>query len=64
MKFQRMGTTKDIREAVRSIAQFDPLVNDADLHVVNMNGDVPSTAPLPSYPQYLEAASSRSGVAA
>ncbi len=35
-----MGTTKDIREAVEAELEFDPLVEDADIHVVNVNGDV------------------------
>ena len=30
-----MGTTKDIREAVNAELKYDPLVNDADIHVVN-----------------------------
>ena len=34
-----MGTTKDIREAVNAELNFDPLVDDADIHVVNINGD-------------------------
>ena len=51
-----MGTTKDIREAVEAELKFDPLVNDADIHVVNVNGDVALNGTVPSYPQYLEAA--------
>ena len=51
-----MGKTKDIREAVEAELNFDPLVNDADVHVVNMNGDVALNGTVPSYPQYLEAA--------
>src|SRR2546429_6517973 len=35
-----MGTTKDIRDAVEAELEFDPLVDDADIHVVNVNGDV------------------------
>jgi len=39
-----MGTTKDIREAVEAVEaefefEFDPFVDDADIHVVNINGD-------------------------
>jgi osmotically-inducible protein OsmY len=34
-----MGTTKDIREAVEAELEFDPLVDDADIHVVTINGD-------------------------
>ncbi len=51
-----MGTTKDIRDAVEAELEFDPLVDDADVHVVNMNGDVALNGTVPSYPQYLEAA--------
>jgi osmotically-inducible protein OsmY len=50
-----MGTTKDIREAVDAELSFDPLVDDADIHVVNVNGDVALNGTVPSYPQYLEA---------
>jgi len=50
-----MGTTKDIREAVNAELKFDPLVDDADIHVVNLNGDVALNGTVPSYPQYLEA---------
>jgi osmotically-inducible protein OsmY len=51
-----MGTTKDIREAVEAELKFDPLVDDADIHVVNASGDVALNGTVPSYPQYLEAA--------
>ena len=51
-----MGITKDIREAVDAELEFDPLVDDADVHVVNVNGDVALNGTVPSYPQYLEAA--------
>src|SRR5271169_3179854 len=51
-----MGRTTDIREAVEAEFKFDPLVDDADIHVVNMNGDVALNGTVPSYPQYLEAA--------
>jgi osmotically-inducible protein OsmY len=50
-----MGTTKDIRDAVGAELEFDPLVDDADIHVVNINGDVALNGTVPSYPQYLEA---------
>ena len=48
-----MGTTKDIRDAVEAELEFDPLVDDADIHVVNINGDVALNGTVPSYPQYL-----------
>src|SRR6516164_5087646 len=51
-----MGTTKDIREAVNAELKFDPLVDDADIHVVNANGNVALNGTVPSYAQYLEAA--------
>jgi osmotically-inducible protein OsmY len=51
-----MGTSKDIHEAIEAELKFDPLVDDADVHVVNMNGDVALDGTVPSYPQYLEAA--------
>jgi osmotically-inducible protein OsmY len=51
-----MSKTTDIREAVEAELKFDPLVYDAGIHVVNMNGDVALNGTVPSYPQYLEAA--------
>ena len=51
-----MGKTKDIREAVEAELKFDPLVDDTDIDVMNVNGDVALNGTVPSYPQYLEAA--------
>jgi hypothetical protein len=34
-----MGTTKDIREAVEAELEFDPLVDDADIHVLIITGE-------------------------
>jgi osmotically-inducible protein OsmY len=51
-----MGKTTDIRAAVEAELKFDPLVDDADVHVANINGDVALNGTVPSYPQYLEAA--------
>jgi osmotically-inducible protein OsmY len=51
-----MGTTKDIRGAVKSELDFDPLVDESNITVKNMNGDVPLNGSVPSYPQYREAA--------
>jgi len=51
-----MGKTKDIRAAVEAELKFDPLVDDADVQVMNVNGDVALNGTVPSYPQYLEAA--------
>jgi osmotically-inducible protein OsmY len=51
-----MSKTTDIRTAVEAELRFDPRVDDADIHVANMNGDVALNGTVPSYPQYLEAA--------
>jgi osmotically-inducible protein OsmY len=51
-----MAKTKDIHEAVEAELKFDPLVDHADIHVVNVNGDVALDGTVPSFPQYLEAA--------
>jgi osmotically-inducible protein OsmY len=58
-----MGVTKDICDAVEAELEFDPLVDDADIHVVNINGDVAVNGTVPSYPQYLEAAAAAQRVA-
>jgi osmotically-inducible protein OsmY len=58
-----MGTTRDIRDAVEAELEFAPLVDDADIHVVNINGDVALDGTVPSYPQYLEAAAAARRVA-
>jgi osmotically-inducible protein OsmY len=51
-----MAKNKDIREAVEAELGFDPLVDAADITVRNLNGDVALNGTVPSYPQYLEAA--------
>jgi BON domain-containing protein len=51
-----VGNTKDIREAVEAELKFDPLVNPADITVRNLDGQVALNGTVPSYPQYLEAA--------
>jgi osmotically-inducible protein OsmY len=58
-----MGTNKDVRHAVEAELEFDPLVDDADVHIVNINGDVALNGTVPSYPQYLEAAAAAQRVA-
>jgi osmotically-inducible protein OsmY len=58
-----MGTTKDIREAVEAELRSDPLVDDADIRVVNISGDVALNGSVPSYPQYLEASAAARRVA-
>ena len=51
-----MGKTKDVREAVESELNFDPLVDNSDITVKNINGEVALNGTVPSYPQYVEAA--------
>ena len=51
-----MGKTKDVRAAVEAELGFDPLVDSADITVMNIGGNVNLTGTVPSYPQYLEAA--------
>ena len=51
-----MSKTKDIRDAVDRELGYDPLVDDSDISVKNINGDVALNGTVPSYPQYLEAA--------
>ena len=58
-----MGKTTDVREAVEAELKYDPLVDDADVHVVNMGGDVALNGTVPSYPQYLAAAAGAQRVA-
>ena len=42
---------------------FDPLMDDSDISVKNINGDVALNGTVPSYPQYLEAAAAARRVA-
>src|SRR5215470_2578952 len=58
-----MGTTKDIRGAVEAELRFDPLVDDADIVVRNISGDVALNGTVPSYPQYREAEAAAQRVA-
>ena len=51
-----MGKTTDTRAAVEAELNFDPRVDDTDVHVANISGDVALNGTVPSYPQYLEAA--------
>src|SRR6266568_4260616 len=44
---QEMGKTKDIRETVEAELTFDPLVDPANITVVNMNGDVALNVTVP-----------------
>jgi osmotically-inducible protein OsmY len=58
-----MSQTKDIRDAVESELGYDPLVDNSDISVKNINGDVALNGTVPSYPQYLEAATAARRVA-
>jgi osmotically-inducible protein OsmY len=60
---RQMGTTKDVRAAVEAELGFDPLVDSADIKVMNVGGDVTLAGTVPSYPQYLEAAAAARRVA-
>ncbi len=53
---QAAQMTKDIRQAVQKELEFDPLVDPSGITVKNMNGDVALNGAVPSYPQYLQAA--------
>src|SRR5271157_2221038 len=55
-RIHEMGKTKDVREAVESELNFDPLVDNTDITVKNINGEVALNGTVPSYPQYVEAA--------
>ena len=58
-----MGKTKDVRAAVEAELGFDPLVDSADITVMNLMGDVTLAGTVPSYPQYVEAAAAARRVA-
>jgi osmotically-inducible protein OsmY len=58
-----MSQTKDIRDAVERELGYDPLVDDSDISVKNINGDVALNGTVPSYPQYLEAAAAARRIA-
>jgi len=44
-----MSQTKDIRAAVERELSYDPLVDDSDISVKNINGDVALNGTVPSY---------------
>jgi osmotically-inducible protein OsmY len=58
-----VGKTKDVRAAVEAELGFDPLVNSRNVTVTNIAGDVTLAGTVPSYPQYLEAATAARRVA-
>ena len=51
-----MGKTRDVRAQVEAELDFDPLIDPADIKVMNMGGHINLVGTVPSYPQYLEAA--------
>jgi osmotically-inducible protein OsmY len=51
-----MSQTKEIRDGVERELSYDPAVDASDISVKNINGDVALNGTVPSYPQYLEAA--------
>jgi osmotically-inducible protein OsmY len=53
---QFVTKTNDIRQAVEAELAFDPLVDDSAITVQNIGGDIALNGTVPSYPQYLEAA--------
>jgi osmotically-inducible protein OsmY len=58
-----MSQTKDIRDAVERELSYDPLIDDSDISVKNINGDVALNGTVPSYPQYMEAVAATQRVA-
>lgn len=50
-----MSKTTDIREAIESELGFDPLIDDTNIAVNNLNGEVALSGTVPSYPQFLAA---------
>jgi osmotically-inducible protein OsmY len=61
--FGQVAKTKDVRAAVEAELGFDPLVDSADITVINIGGNVNLTGTVKSYPQYLEAAAAARRVA-
>jgi osmotically-inducible protein OsmY len=62
-KESTVRSTKDIHDAVEAELTFDPLINATDITVKNINGDVALNGTVPSYPQYLQAATAAQRVA-
>jgi osmotically-inducible protein OsmY len=58
-----VAKTKDVRAAVEAELGFDPLVDSADITVMNIGGNINLTGTVPSYPQYLAAAAAARRVA-
>jgi hypothetical protein len=53
----------DIREAVEAELTFDPLMDQTNITVKNMNGEVALNGTVPIYPQCLEAAAAERRIA-
>lgn len=51
----QVSRSSDIREAVEAELSFDSLLDESDISVKNLNGEVVLDGTVPSYPQYLEA---------
>ncbi len=58
-----MSETNDIRPAVIDDLTFDPDVDASDITVENRDGEVVLAGSVPSYPQYLQAATGAGRVA-
>ena len=58
-----MSQTKDIRNSVEDELTYDPLVDPSNVTVKNINGEVALNGTVPSYPQYVEAATAARRVA-
>jgi osmotically-inducible protein OsmY len=48
---EHMSQTTDIRDAVERELSYDPLIDDSDISVKNINGDVALNGTVPRYPQ-------------
>src|ERR1700747_1487460 len=62
-RIRPVSKTKDVRAAVEAELGYDPLVDSADITVVNIKGDVTLAGTVPSYPQSMEAAAAARRVA-
>src|SRR5208282_2468612 len=62
-RMHAMSQTKDFRDTVERELSYDPLVDNSDISVKNVDGDVALNGTVPSYPQYLEAAAAARRVA-
>jgi osmotically-inducible protein OsmY len=62
-RIRGMTKTQDIRDAVERELDYDPLVDASEITVKNLNGDVALNGTVPSYPQYVAAATAARRVA-